>query len=86
MSDKFAGRSPGLASPAEFASAITPSDGSDLPTVSRALYVGVAGDIRVATVGGDVITFRNVQAGMLPVRVRRVYATETTAADLIAVW
>lgn len=86
MSDKFASRTTGLSSPAEFAAPVTPSDGADLAVASRAIYIGGAGDLRVTTVGGDTITFRNAPEGLFPIRARRIHATETTAADLIAVW
>lgn len=49
------------------------------------LYVGVAGDVRVQTSGGDTVTFIGMQAGQfVPVHVVRVLATSTTATDIIA--
>ncbi|MEO0361148.1 MAG: hypothetical protein AAF322_08570 [Pseudomonadota bacterium] len=86
MSDQFAGRTKGLSSPAENAAPISPSDAADLPNVCRAIYIGAGGDLRLTTVGGDTVTFRNAPEGLFPVRARRVHATDTTAADLIAVW
>lgn len=86
MSDKFAGRTTGLSSPAENAAPVTPSNTADLPVACRALYIGGGGDLRITTVGGDTVTFRNAPEGLFPIRARRVHATETTAADLIAVW
>ena len=66
------------------ASAITPSDTLEFqgPVV---VYVGVTGNMVVKTAGGDEVTFLNVQAGsVLPVRVKQVKSTLTTATDLIA--
>ena len=86
MPDIFEDRSSGLESPAYQAADVTPSDVTDLTTDARALYVGTSGDVRVTTSGGDTVTFRNVPVGVLPVRIRRVYAVGTTATDMVAVW
>ena len=86
MPDLFEDRSSGLESPGYFSAEITPSDSTDLSVDARALYVGTGGDVRLLTSGGNTVTFRNVSAGILPIRVRRVYAVGTTATDLVAVW
>jgi hypothetical protein len=87
MADPFNDRTPGLDSPAANAVALTTSDTVDLTNYSRALYVGVAGNVKVDTVGGQTTTFVGVAAGsILPVRVKRVYATLTTAASLVALY
>jgi len=71
------------------ASAVTPSDSTPL-TAGVALYVGTGGDvvvIPVDAVTNDPLTFKNVPSGsVLPVRVRQVLATNTTATDFIGVW
>lgn len=74
--------------PVECGLAVVPSDTDDIPYVSRALYVGTAGDIMVALLKStDPVLFKGVPKGsLLPVRVKRVYATGTTAADILAVW
>lgn len=80
-------RVPGLSSPAAYAAAVTPSDTVDLTSEARALFVGTGGNVRVLTVGGDTVTFNAVPAGTtLPVRVKRVYATSTTASNIVALW
>ena len=86
MPDLFEDRSSGLESPGYSASEITPSDTIDLSVHTRALYVGAPGDVRVITVGGDTVTFKNVPVGVLPMRVCRVYAFGTTATDIVAIW
>lgn len=86
MTDIFEDRSSGLESPAFNAAEITPDDLGDLSTTSRAIYIGTGGDLHVTTAGGSDVTFRNVAAGFLPVRVRRIHATATTASDIVAVW
>ena len=73
--------------PARRAAAITPSDTVDLTAYAKALYVGAAGNVRVLTVGGedaDAVTFANHPVGWLPVQVRRVLATGTTATQIVA--
>lgn len=75
-------------SPAKNAAAVTPNDSADLSNVAVALYVGGSGDVSVDTVGGQVsVVFSGVSAGtVLPVRVKRVNSTSTTATDIVALW
>ena len=66
------------------ASAITPSDTVPFqgPVV---VYVGGAGDMAVVTASGDEVTLANVQAGsVIPLRIKQVKSTGTTATSLIA--
>lgn len=86
MTDHFRRHASGLDSPARNAAPVTPDDNSDLPVAARSLYVGAPGDVRITTVGGDMVTFTGVPAGVLPVRTARVHATGTTAAGIIAIW
>jgi len=51
------------------------------------LYVGDSGDVKVMTAGGDEVVFANVAEGfVLPVNVIQVFATDTTAGNIIALW
>lgn len=76
------------------AAAVTPSNTVDIPSVSGGtsnngcvLYVGGAGNLTVDTVGGDTITFTGVLGGsFIPVQVKRVYSTGTTATSIVALW
>ena len=86
ISDAYESFAPGLTGPAVSGFDITPDDGADLPTSSRAIYVGASGDLVVTMVGGGTVTLTAVPVGILPIRVSRVHATGTTAADLVAVW
>lgn len=68
--------------------AIAPSDDDDLPVGTRWLYVGGGGDVKVSLVDdnsshtGTVLT--DVPDGsVLRIAVRRVWATGTTATDLV---
>lgn len=70
----------------EDAAAITPSDSADLPQFS-VVFVGAGGNVKVTTAQGSAVTFTGVNAGsVLPVRVRRVWATGTTATSMTAVF
>ena len=83
----YSGKQRGLDEPSGSAADVTPSDTVDLMNWAVWLYVGSAGDVRVTTWSGDTATFRNCPAGgALPVRVRRVWSTGTTAGSLIACW
>ena len=51
------------------------------------LYVGGAGNLKVLTVGGDEVTLTAVPVGtFVPVNVLRVFATGTTATNIVALW
>lgn len=51
------------------------------------LYVGNGGSLKVTMSGGSEITFFNVQDGtFLPISVSRVWNTETTATNIVALW
>jgi|TARA_B100000902_G_C26542792_1_gene543305 hypothetical protein len=75
------------------AASVTPSDTANIPSVSGGtnngcvLYVGSAGNLRVQTVGGDDVTFNNINTGaFIPVQIVKVYATGTTASNILALW
>lgn len=79
MSDKLYG--------ALDAASVTPNDTSNLSRVTRGLYVGTSGNVRVAMADGTVVTLANLAGGMVhPLQVRRVYASGTTAADIVALY
>ena len=87
MSDLYASTTPSLTSPAIDGQAVMPSDTALLAQVSRAIYVGTAGDISAELASGTQVTFTAVPAGMiLPLRLRRVRATGTSARDIVALW
>lgn len=68
------------------AASITPSDTINLPQVS-VVFVGVSGNVKVTTAQGSDVTFTGVNAGtVLPVQVRRVWSTGTTATSLTAIF
>ncbi|NBX51210.1 hypothetical protein EBT25_15100 [bacterium] len=78
------------------AAAVTPSNSTDIPSVSTqdgsgnngcVLYVGGAGNLKVTTAGGDEVTFTGVLAGsFIPVQVVKVWSTGTSATSIVALW
>ena len=87
MTDTFRSHGRSLTSPPEEAVAIVPDDGAELACVTRAVYVGGGGDLRVRMLGGAEVTLAAVPGGaMLPLRVTRVLAAGTTATDLVGFW
>lgn len=73
-----------LASPITGAFAITPSDAADLAEVTLNLYVSTAGAVKATMFDGSVVTYANLAAGRHPLRIKRLWATGTTATGLIA--
>tara|TARA_B100001939_G_scaffold280650_1_gene249370 strand:- start:2078 stop:2959 length:882 start_codon:yes stop_codon:yes gene_type:complete len=66
--------------------AVTPSDGSDLSGEPYfAVWVGTGGDLKVDMAdGGAAVTLSNCASGQLiPIMVERIYATGTTASNII---
>lgn len=76
------------------AAAVTPDDNNNIPYVGYptetwpcVLYIGSSGDVRVLTAGGDDVIFFNVQQGtVLSVQVIKVFATDTNASRIVALW
>lgn len=51
------------------------------------LYIGTGGDLKVKTASGDDVVFANLADGtFLPVQILRVFATGTTASNIISLW
>lgn len=76
-------RAPG--DPARKAGAVTPSDGTDLIPYAKALYLGQGGDLKITPTGSDdAVTLKNHPAGYVAIQVKRVHATGTTAAHIVA--
>ena len=81
--DRFKNYASSPESPVSHAFAVTPDDASDMTHVTRALYVGGAGDLQAMMADGTAVTFVAMSAGWHPVRVRRVLATGTTATSIV---
>lgn len=73
-----------ITAPATRAEAVTPHDVNELASVTRALYVGGAGNVALVMADGTAATLTAVPVGaLLPIRVRQVKATGTTATNLV---
>jgi len=69
----------------EGAAAVTPSD--TVTFAPSVVYVGGTGNVKVTCANGDVVTFTNIQGGgVIPVRVKQVFATDTTATTLVRIY
>lgn len=87
--DQFAAQQSLLDSPAltAFDAYAQKSDTVDLTVITRGIYTGSGGNIKVDMAGGGTMTFVSVPAGsLLPLRVRRLYSTGTAATDVIGLY
>jgi hypothetical protein len=84
MPDIFQFLTAGLESPASDAFDITPSDATNLESVTRGIYCGAGGHLHVIMKSGREITFKNLAGEMTHgLRVSKVFLTGTTATDII---
>ncbi len=79
------------------AQSVTPDDNNDLTLSGGAIvegsnngaciYIGTGGDIQVTMIGGQTVIFANVPDGtFLPIQVRKVWAANTNATDILALY
>lgn len=73
-----------LSSPVTGAVAVTPADDTDLAEISLNLYIGTAGTLKVTMFDGTTVSYAAIAAGRHPLRVKRVWATGTSAANIVA--
>ena len=87
-SDTFVNSQGGLQSPCRSSFVITPDNVNELPFVTRAIYVGSAGDITLRLADDTAaVDLKAVPGGtLLPVRARQVYVTGTTATALVGLY
>ena len=83
MADPFASQTPGLESPASHLLAVTPSDSQDLQIASRGINVATTGTVRVTTVSDETATVYIAAGLAFPLRVKRIWATGTTATGIV---
>ncbi len=60
--------------------------GTRLPTESRAVYVGGAGNMTVTMASGEIVTFTGLEKGIYPFSITLVSATALTASNLVALY
>ena len=78
---------PGVADRTESArngTVISPDDNNDLAHVTRGVWVGTAGDLKVMMVDDTVAIVIPNASGMMSIAVKRIYATLTTATGIVA--
>lgn len=80
----FSKRTVALSGPATDALPVTPDDNTDLHLVAVGLYVETGGTVVVDTVKGATRTLNVADFSILPLGVRRVHATGTTATGIHA--
>ncbi|MCA1969041.1 MAG: hypothetical protein LDL42_07905 [Rhizobium sp.] len=84
MTDRFAAFQPSLSGPASTGFTVVPDDATDLPEATRALYVGMGGNLAVTMLSGAEFVLSGLPDGsLLPLRVVRVRATGTTAGAIV---
>lgn len=75
---------------AKNAAAITVSDTDDLPNeATKGVYVGSVGGgtaVKVVTSGGDTVTVTVAAGDVIPLMVKQVFDTGTTASALVAMY
>lgn len=84
MPNPFDNRVLSLDGPAKDILPVTPDDGLDLSDVATAIYVETGGVVSIVTVDGQTRTVSVADFSFLPVGVRRVNATGTTASGIHA--
>jgi hypothetical protein len=74
--------------PAHRAASVTPSNATVFEQPTRAFYVGGGGNVTVDMVdGGASVPFVGLLAGVVyPFQVTRIYATGTTATNIVALY
>ena len=82
--DPFKNRVTALSGPARDAMPVTPNDATDLSRVALGLYVETGGALSIITVAGETRSLTVADFSILPVGVRRVRATGTTATGIHA--
>lgn len=76
-----------LDGPARGAEAVTAHDSNELTYVSRAIYVGGGGNIAVRMANDSTVTFTAVPGGtVLPIRVKGINSTNTTATNMVSLY
>lgn len=84
MADRFGAYGSDLGSPAGVGFAVTPSNATNFDYVTRAIWVGGAGDVVVVWSDDTTSTLVGVAAGtLLPIRAKRINFTNTTATSIV---
>jgi hypothetical protein len=78
------------------AEVVTPNDSQDITIAGSPitgiengvlLYVGTGGDLTITTIGGQTVTLVNIADGSyVPIQVKKVWVTGTSASDILALF
>jgi hypothetical protein len=80
--DTFASADPTLTTPATNIEEITTSDTNDLGFLTTGLNAATSGKVRITTEAGTITDIFLAPGIVFPLRIRRVWATGTTATGL----
>lgn len=83
MPDTFANRTRTPSDPVVSIFDITPDDDTDLPRVTLAVNVATPGSLRVTMADGSAGTISVAPGQAIPLRLRRVWLTGTTATGIV---
>ena len=83
MPDASAPRTRRLSDPAIGVFAITPDDAADLPRFTIAINVATPGTLRVTMLDGSTGVLTVTPGQAMPIRVRRVWQSGTTATGIL---
>lgn len=84
MTNPFENRAHSLSGPATDLLPVVPNDGANLPEVAVALYVETGGTLSLVTARGIARSVTVADRSILPVGVRKVNATGTSATGIHA--
>lgn len=63
---------------------LTPNDTTNFTKVYRGFYVGGSGNIKIRTFGDNDVTLNNIAVGVpIPIKIKRVFSTGTTATNIV---
>ena len=71
---------------------VTPNDATDLAATTRGLYIGGAGNVQVTMAGyevggGQTVILNALAVGVIHrIQVTRIWNTNTTATNIVALW
>ena len=65
---------------------VTPHDSNELAYVTRALFVGVSGNVKVTTINDETVTFYAIAGYEYRLRVKLIFAIGTAATGIVGVY
>lgn len=83
--DTYRGYAHGRGGPGIRHHAAEPSDTATLPFETRLIYVGTGGNLVAVDRDGTEVAYKVGDGAMLPMAVRRILATGTTARDIVVI-